>query len=112
METVVEMALDPRFRSLGCLSTVRLSSARHLQLEIPPTVLTCQASHPDRIEESSLGVVRFFAAMGGIGTLRMELYGGKLLSLVKTPRSRSTFRISNLPNRNIPLSSPKWLEDG
>src|SRR5258708_38406160 len=32
------------------------------------------------------------------------------LSLVKTPRSRGTFRISNLPNRNIP-SLPKWLAD-
>src|SRR6266851_6821992 len=26
------------------------------------------------------------------------------LSLVKTPRSRGTFRISNLPNRNLPVS--------
>src|SRR5258708_29483226 len=33
-----------------------------------------------------------------------------VLSLVKTPRSRGTFRISNLPNRNIP-SLPKWLAD-
>ncbi len=27
-----------------------------------------------------------------------------MVSLVKTPRSRGTFRISNLPNRNIPVS--------
>jgi hypothetical protein len=31
------------------------------------------------------------------------------VSLVKTPRSRGTFRISNLPNRNISVS-PKTYE--
>ncbi len=35
--------------------------------------------------------------------------GSNTLSLVKTPRSRGTFRISNLPNRNIPVSPKNRL---
>ena len=44
------------------------------------------------------------------GCANLSSHAPDPLSFVKTPRSRGTFRISNLPSRNIPVS-PKWLED-